>query len=375
MAGRAHTILLVDADLKAVQELRETLASLGYDVMAVVSSPEEAIALVGRQRPDLLLMDIDLEGVLDVIQAATILRHEYGIPVVYLTTHADHATVERARETGPAAYLVKPVRPVELQSVIELAWHQHEIENRLRERDQWYAPPPGPAATAADAQARRQQAATRPITRRSTVLLADDHAMLREGIAKLLADHDFEVVGTVGDADRLLDTARRVRPDVILTDISMPPGLSGLDVIERLKKERIDSKVIVLTMHDDAELATRAARAGASGFVLKYAAGEELVTAIHQALQGRVYFSPAVTRGVMERLAAPFNPTEPPLSSRQLDVLRLILDGRRMKEIAAALELSPRTVETHKYEMMRVLGVHSTAELVKYAIEKRLIVS
>jgi DNA-binding NarL/FixJ family response regulator len=129
----------------------------------------------------------------------------------------------------------------------------------------------------------------------------------------------------------------------------------------------------MLTMHDDAELATRAARAGASGFLLKHAAGDELVTAIQQALQGRVSFSPAVTKGVMERLAAPVH-AEPLLSARQLDVLRLILQGLRMKEIGAALDLSTRTVETHKYEMMRVLGVHSTAELVKYAIEKRLIV-
>jgi two-component system response regulator NreC len=208
--------------------------------------------------------------------------------------------------------------------------------------------------------------------RRSTVLLADDHAMLREGLEKLLTEHGFDVVGTVATGDELLDAARRSRPDVIVTDISMP-GLSGLDVLARLKAERADSKVIVLTMHSDAELATRAARAGASGFLLKHSAGEELVTAVHQALQGRVYFAAEVTKGVMERLAAPSSPPEPMLTPRQLDVLRLILEGRRMKEIAAALDLSTRTVETHKYQMMDALCVSSTAELVKYAIEHRLI--
>lgn len=208
--------------------------------------------------------------------------------------------------------------------------------------------------------------------RRSTVLLADDHAMLREGLEKLLTEHGFDVVGTVATGDQLLDAARRRRPDVIVTDISMP-GLSGLDVLARLKAERADSKIIVLTMHNDAELATRAARAGASGFLLKHAAGEELVTAIHQALQGLVYFAAEVTKGVMERLAAPSSPPEPMLTPRQLDVLRLILEGRRMKEIAAALDLSTRTVETHKYQMMEALGVSSTTELVKYAIEHRLI--
>ena len=115
-------------------------------------------------------------------------------------------------------------------------------------------------------------------------------------------------------------------------------------------------------------------RAGASGFLLKHSAGEELVNAIHQALQGRVYLTPALTKDVMERLAAPAGRSEPALTARQLEVLRLVLDGRRMKEIGAALQLSTRTVETHKYEMMRLLGVSSTAELVTYAIEHRLIV-
>ena len=206
------------------------------------------------------------------------------------------------------------------------------------------------------------------------MLLAEDHVVVREGLATLLTDHDFEVVGEVGDGHELIEAAMRLRPDVIVTDISMPPGLSGLDVLVRLKAERVESKIIVLTMHNDADLATRATRAGASGFLLKHSAGEELLNAIHQVLQGRVYLTPALTRDVMERLAAPSGPSERTLTARQLDVLRLILDGRRMKEIAAALELSTRTVETHKYEMMRLLGVSSTAELVTYAIEHRLIV-
>jgi len=209
-------------------------------------------------------------------------------------------------------------------------------------------------------------------TRPTTVLIADDHAIVKEGLVGLLRAHDFEVVGAVGDGQLLLDAARRLRPDVIVTDLTMP-GLSGLDVLVLLKAERIDSKVVVLTMHNDGERATQALRAGASGFLLKESAGEELVSAIHQALQGRVYLAPAVTRAVMDRMAAAEHQSEPTLSARQLDVLRLIVKGQRMKEIAAALHLSTRTVETHKYEMMQVLGLHSTAELVLYAIEHGLI--
>jgi DNA-binding NarL/FixJ family response regulator len=208
--------------------------------------------------------------------------------------------------------------------------------------------------------------------RRHTVLIADDHAIVKEGLVRLVAEHDFDVVGAVGDGHELMAAAKRLRPDVIVTDVSMP-GLSGLDVLTRLKSEHVDSKVIVLTMHHDGELAARAMRAGASGFLLKQSAGEELLTAMHQALQGRVYLTPALTREVIERMAAPPEEAEPQLTSRQLEVLRLILDGRRMKEIAATLRLSARTVETHKYQMMQVLGVESTAELVKYAIEHRLI--
>jgi DNA-binding NarL/FixJ family response regulator len=159
---------------------------------------------------------------------------------------------------------------------------------------------------------------------------------------------------------------------VIVTDISMPGGPSGLDILPRLKAEKIESKVIVLTMHDDPALATRALRAGASGYLLKMAAGDELVTAIQHAVLGRIYLTAAVTRDVMKELTNSPTQSAPKLTDRQLDVLRLIVEGRRMKEIGVALDLSSRTVETHKYEMMRVLGLHSTAALVRYAIEHRL---
>ena len=208
--------------------------------------------------------------------------------------------------------------------------------------------------------------------RRYSVLVADDHAIVKEGLVSLLKEHDFDVVGAVGDGQALLDAARRLRPDVIVTDLSMP-GLSGLDVLTRLKAERVDSKVIVLTMHHDADLATRAIRAGASAFLLKHSAGEELLTAVHQALEGRMYLTPALTKEVIERMAVPADQSEPQLTARQRDVLRLILKGQRMKEIGATLRLSARTVETHKYQIMQTLGVDSMAALVKYAIEHRLI--
>jgi len=207
---------------------------------------------------------------------------------------------------------------------------------------------------------------------RPTVLLADDHAIVRDGIAKLLADFGFDVVGTVGDGQALLEAAKRLDPDVIVTDISMPGPVNGLDAVGRLRASGCRGKIIVLTMHPDAELAAHATRAGASGYLLKHSAGEELVSAIEQALQGRVYLTPAVTRELLERLGS--GNDAPQLTPRQREVLRLIADGMRMKEIASTLGLSTRTVETHKYEMMRILGVDSTAGLVRYALEHGLIV-
>src|SRR5688572_13236629 len=170
--------------------------------------------------------------------------------------------------------------------------------------------------------------------RQYTVLIADDHAIVKEGLVSLLTTQGFDVVGAVADGVQLMDAARRLRPDLIVTDISMP-GLSGLDVLTRLKAEQSDCKIIVLTMHHDGQLATRAMRAGASGFLLKHSAGEELLNAIHQAIEGRVYLTPTLTREVIEQMAIPASEERPQLTVRQREVLKLILDGLRMKEIAA----------------------------------------
>jgi DNA-binding NarL/FixJ family response regulator len=207
--------------------------------------------------------------------------------------------------------------------------------------------------------------------RRTTVLLADDHTIVTEGLAAVLAKHEFDVVGAVRDGHQLIDAAKRLRPDIIVTDLSMP-GLTGLDVLARLKAEHVESRVIILTMHHDADVASLAMRGGASGFLLKESAGDELLAAIRQALQGRVYLTAALTKDVMERMAGSSGAAEPQLTVRQRDVLRLLVKGQRMKEIAANLGLSTRTVETHKYDMMETLGLHSTAELVRYSLDRRL---
>jgi DNA-binding NarL/FixJ family response regulator len=206
--------------------------------------------------------------------------------------------------------------------------------------------------------------------RRPTVLIADDHTILAEGLARLLKEQ-FDVVGVVADGTALIEAAERLRPDVVITDLEMP-STSGLAAVARLKAAGVASKVIVLTMHGEPGIAAKALKAGASGFLLKDSAGEELIAAVEHVLRGRVYLPAAMTRDVLETWSDTGHAEGETLTARQLDVLRLIVKGQRMKEIGASLGLSTRTVETHKYEMMRVLGVQSTAELVRYAIEHGL---
>jgi DNA-binding NarL/FixJ family response regulator len=207
--------------------------------------------------------------------------------------------------------------------------------------------------------------------RRPTVLLADDHVVFIDGIARILRDR-FDVVGTVTDGSTLVEAATRLRPDVIVSDISMPL-LSGLEGLRQLRAKHDDSRVVFLTMHGDARLAAEAFRLGAKGFVLKQSSGQELLKAIEDVLHGHTYLSAALTEDVLALMSSPNGPRGVELTPRQKEVLRLIVNGHRMKEIAASLNLSPRTVETIKYEMMRDLNVHSTTELVRYAIQHQLV--
>jgi len=205
---------------------------------------------------------------------------------------------------------------------------------------------------------------------RATVLLADDHVIVAEGLATILRA-EFSLVGTVATGAELLEAAQRLRPDVIVTDFSMP-GMTGLDALRRLKADGVTARVIFLTMHADPELAVEVLRAGATGFVVKRAAGKELITAIHTALEGRRYVTPDLAQDVLETLTEPRTAPKR-LTLRQRDVVRLLAEGRTMKEAAAELGTSPRTVETHKYQALQALGLKTTADLIRYAVEQGLV--
>jgi DNA-binding NarL/FixJ family response regulator len=203
-----------------------------------------------------------------------------------------------------------------------------------------------------------------------SVLLADDHKIVAQGLESLLKD-SFTFVGTVSDGRALIEAAVRFKPDVVVTDISMPL-LNGLDAVRQFRSHGIEAKVVFLTMHADAALAAEAFRAGGSAFLLKQSAGDELVQAIREILQGRAYLTPLIAKDTITVLMEA-QKEESKLTPRQREVLQLIAEGKTMKEAAGILHISTRTAETHKYEMMQVLGVKTSAELIKHAIRLHLV--
>ena len=207
--------------------------------------------------------------------------------------------------------------------------------------------------------------------RKTRVLLADDHRIFLEGLKGLL-EPEFDLVGNVEDGRALVKEAERLRPDVIVADISMPL-LNGIDAVRQLKRSENRAKVVFLTMHPDVSFAKLAFEVGASGYVIKNSASHELIAAIHAVMRGKTYVTPEIA-GEMIRTYESFESGQKVinhiLTDRQKEILQLITEGHSTKEIAGTLYISVRTVERHKYNMMKKLKLKTTADLVKYALEK-----
>lgn len=208
-------------------------------------------------------------------------------------------------------------------------------------------------------------------TTKARVLLADDHRMVAEGLKGLLTE-EFELVGIVEDGLSLVAAARELRPDLIVADISMPQ-LNGIDALASLKQHNPEVRVVFLTMHRELAYARRALEAGAAGFVLKHSAPAELVLAVRAALRGQTYVAPDLAAELL--LTAKDKDTDPlaMLTPRQRAVMQLLAEGKSAKEIAAALNLSARTVEFHKYTLMDTLRLENGAELIRFALKHGLV--
>jgi DNA-binding NarL/FixJ family response regulator len=209
--------------------------------------------------------------------------------------------------------------------------------------------------------------------RRARVLLADDHRIVAEGLKSLL-EEEYELLAVVEDGRQLVETAKRLRPDVIVADITMP-HLNGIDALAQLKLDNPDVRVVFLTMHKDAAYARRALEAGACGYALKHSARAELFLAVRAALEGKMFITPTLAGEVFRDMKNNTQPADPvaALTPRQREILQLFAEGCSTKEIGSRLDISPRTVEFHKYQLMSSLKLQSSAELIHFAIKNGIV--
>lgn len=205
--------------------------------------------------------------------------------------------------------------------------------------------------------------------KRTRIVVADDHRIVAEGLRSLL-EPEFELVGIVADGRSLIEAHDRLLPDVVVADVGMPL-LNGIQAMRKLIEAGSKAKFVFLTMHPDAAYAAEALESGASGYVLKHSAPDELVTAVRVALRGETFITPRIAAEVLSSMRSGTAPVR--LTSRQSEVLQLLAEGRSAKEVAAALDLSARTVESHKYAIMEALGVKTSAELVREAVKRGLV--
>jgi DNA-binding NarL/FixJ family response regulator len=209
------------------------------------------------------------------------------------------------------------------------------------------------------------------------ILIADDHAIVREGIrAVLSAADDLEVVGEAADGQQAMDQYAALRPDVVLMDIAMP-GLGGLEATTAIRREDPQARIIVLTQYEDAEYLHRFLRAGVTGYVLKRAAGAELVSAVRAACHGGLVLDPRVARVAVRDARGDVDARAPglyeTLTDREKQVLKLLAEGHSNKEVATALDISLKTAMSHREHLMRKLDLHSRTDLVRFAIREGVI--
>jgi len=209
-------------------------------------------------------------------------------------------------------------------------------------------------------------------------LLTDDHTLFRQGVRRLLeGEADFEVVGEASDAGQAVEKARELKPDIVLMDIGMP-GLSSFEAARQIRKNRPETKILFLTMYEDEDYLVQCLEAGAAGYVLKDTAAPQLLTAVRDVYKGGKYLSSQVLGKLVEDFRSrvrdtKMRPRMSTLTPREREILKFLAEGNSVKEIAVILGLSVKTVEAHKFNLMRKLNIHNKAQLVTYAIQKKIV--
>jgi DNA-binding NarL/FixJ family response regulator len=210
-------------------------------------------------------------------------------------------------------------------------------------------------------------------THRTKVFLADDHTLVRQALAEMIdRNPDFEVVGQCGDGLQVVAQVMEAKPDVLVLDVAMP-GLNGLDVCKEITRKQRKMAVLILSIYDDEEFVARALENGAAGYLMKEADNDQLATAIRTVARGELYLAPGVSRSVLQRLGRISEDPYQKLTSRERQVLQLITEGKTNRDVAAALGLAVKTIDTHRTRLMRKLGIHDQTALVKYALRKGIV--
>ncbi len=205
------------------------------------------------------------------------------------------------------------------------------------------------------------------------VLVVDDHAIVREGICSLLARHkDIQVIGQAADGQRAIEMVSQMSPDIVLMDIQMP-GMNGLEATQEIHKRFPHTRILVLTQYENKEYVLPLLRAGAVGYIPKSTRAHELIDAIRTVYTEGAYLPPRVTQTVVSLLSESTPPETASLTEREIQVLQLVAEGLNSREIAERLNISVKTVDTHRANIMEKLGVHNTAELIKLAIRKGIV--
>ena len=210
------------------------------------------------------------------------------------------------------------------------------------------------------------------------ILLTDDHTLFRQGIRTLLAaENDMEVIGEAGNATEAVHVARQARPDLVLMDIGMA-GMSSFEATRQIRKERPETRVVFLSMYDDEDYLAECVDMGANGYILKESPAEQLITAIREVSRGGSYLSPRLLSRLVDDFRANGRgfvrqPRFDSLTKREREILKMLAEGKSVKEIATEFDLSVKTVEAHKFNLMRKLDIHNKAQLVQYAIQKKII--
>jgi len=208
------------------------------------------------------------------------------------------------------------------------------------------------------------------------VLLTDDHTLFRQGVRRLLeSESDFEVIGEAADAGESVEKARELRPDIVLMDIGMP-GLSSFEAARHIRKNRPETKILFLTMYEDEEYLLQCLDAGASGYILKDAPAPRLIGAVRDVNAGRKYLSPQVLGKLVDDFRSRSTTgmaRGSTLTPREREVIKMLAEGNSVRQIASILGLSIKTVEAHKFNLMRKLNIHNKAQLVTYAIQKKIV--